>query len=217
TLSVSLDESTGIATEHTANTINAALNSSVVHSMDRLLANSASPLRAHNRFATRQRNTCTGSRVYKVVRVTPWRIARKDTTLSILAQVAQGDGRKVVQANETSNRVPCLADTVIVNRFNNELDRLRSSRLNAIPNIPNSINSRLEPAPNLIKATPDSVKHILTNPHPDSVKVIPKPVPQVRNPSHNILEESTQPFQCSLKRIDYSIPNHVPNGDQHVL
>src|SRR5699024_1213203 len=48
TLSVSLDESTGIATEHTANTINAALNSSVVHSMDRLLANSASPLRAHN-------------------------------------------------------------------------------------------------------------------------------------------------------------------------
>src|SRR5699024_207251 len=31
TLSVSLNESTGIATKHTTNTINAALNSSVVH------------------------------------------------------------------------------------------------------------------------------------------------------------------------------------------
>src|SRR5699024_10781 len=111
----------------------------------------------------------------------------------------------------------CLADTVIVNRFNNELDRLRSSRLNAIPNIPNSINSRLEPAPNLIKATPDSVKHILTNPHPDSVKVIPKPVPQVRNPSHNILEEGTQAFKRKLKSVNDSIADCVPHREKHVL
>src|SRR5699024_8039733 len=108
TLSVSLNESTRVATKHTSNTINPALNSGVVHSVNGLSANSASPLRSHNSFATGQRNTRTGSRVYKVVRVTPWRIARKDTTLSVLAQVAQGDRCKVVQANETSNRVPCL-------------------------------------------------------------------------------------------------------------
>src|SRR5699024_8197787 len=116
---------------------------------------------------------------------------RKDTTLSILAQVAQGDRRKIVQANETSNRVPCLANAVIVNRLDNELYRLRRCGLDAIPNISNSINSRLEPAPDLIKATTNSVKHIIAYPHPDGVKVIPKPVPQVRNPSHNILEEGT--------------------------
>src|SRR5699024_8727158 len=137
TLSVSLDESTRVATKHTTNTINPALNGSVVHSVDGLSANSASPLRSHNRLATRQGNTRTGSRVYKVVRVTPRRIARKDTTLSILAQIAQGDRRKIVQANETSNRVPCLADTVIVDRLDNELDRLRRCGLDAIPNISN--------------------------------------------------------------------------------
>src|SRR5699024_139291 len=154
---------------------------------------------------------------YKVVRVTPWRIARKDTTLSVLAQVAQGDGCKVVQANKPGNHVPCLTDTVIVNRLHDEFYRLRSSGPNAIPNISNSINSRLKPAPDLIKATPDSVKYVLANPHPNSVKMVPKPVPHRGNAIHNILEESTKPFQCSLKRIDYSISNHVPNSDQHIL
>src|SRR5699024_4629247 len=168
-------------------------------------------------LAARQSNTRTSSRVYKVVRVTPRRIARKDATLSILAQVAQGDRCKVVQTNETSNRVPCLADTVIVNRLDNELDRLRSSRLNAIPNISNSINSRLEPAPDLIKATPDSIKNVFLHPHPYGMQMIPKPAPHRGNAIHNILEESAKPFQCSLKRIDYSISNHVPNGDQHIL
>src|SRR5699024_5347653 len=163
TLSVRLNESTEVATKHTAHTVNAALNSSVIHSMDRLLANSTRPLRAHNRFATRQRNTRTSRRVYKVVRVTTRRIAWKDTTLSILAQIAQGDRRKIVQTNETSNRVPCLADAIIVNRLDNKLDRLRRCGLDAIPNISNSINSRLEPAPDLIKATPDSVKYVLAN------------------------------------------------------
>src|SRR5699024_3781732 len=73
TLSVSFNEATGIATKHTTNTINPALNSGVVHSVDRLSANSACPLRAHNSFATRQGNTRTGSGVYKVIRVTPRR------------------------------------------------------------------------------------------------------------------------------------------------
>src|SRR5699024_5869286 len=122
------------------------------HSVNRRSANSTRPLRAHNSFATRQSNTRTGSRVYKVIRVTPRRIARKYTTLGILAQISQGDRRKIVQTNETSNRVPCLADTIIVNRLDNELDRLRSCGLNAVPNISNSINRRLEPALNLVKA-----------------------------------------------------------------
>src|SRR5699024_4285052 len=153
--------------------------------------NSASPLRSHNSLAAGQSNTRTSSRVYKVIRVTPRRIARKDTTLSVLAQVAQGDRRKIVQANETSNRVPCLANAVIVNRLDNELDRLRRCGLEAIPNISNSINRRLEPAPDLIKAAANSIEHILAHPHPNSVKMIPKPVPQVRNLIHNILEEGT--------------------------
>src|SRR5699024_1467840 len=217
TLSVRLNESTEVATKHTAHTVNAALNSSVIHSMDRLLANSTRPLRAHNRFATRQRNTRTTRRVYKVVRVTTRRTARPNTTLSILAQLSQRDRRKLVQAHKTGHRVPCLTDTVIVNRLHDEFYRLRSSGPNAIPNISNSINSRLKPAPDLIKATPDSVKYVLANPHPTSVKMVPKPVPHRGNAIHNILEESTKPFQCSLKRIDYSISNHVPNSDQHIL
>src|SRR5699024_473255 len=77
-LSVSLNESTGIATEHTAHTVNPALDGSVVHSVNRLLANSTRPLGTHDSFATRQRNTRSSSRVYKVVRVTTRRIARKD-------------------------------------------------------------------------------------------------------------------------------------------
>src|SRR5699024_2898347 len=168
TLSVSLNEATGIATKHTTNTIHPALNSSVVHSVDRLSATSASPLRSHNSLANRRRNTRTGSRVYKVIRVTPRRIARKDTTRSILAQIAQGDRCKVVQANETSNRVPCLADAVIVNRLDNDLDRLRRCGPDAIPNISNSINRRLEPAPDLVKAATNSAKHIIAHPHPNS-------------------------------------------------
>src|SRR5699024_7647033 len=159
-LSVSLNEPAGVTTEHTAHAINAALNGSVVHSVNRLLPNSPSPLGSHDSFTTGQRNTRTGSGIYKVIRVTTWSIARQNTTLSILAQIAQRDRRKIVQADETGNRVPCLADAVIVNRLDNELDRLRRCGLDAIPNIPNSINSRLEPAPDLIKSAPDSIKNV---------------------------------------------------------
>src|SRR5699024_2479918 len=97
------------------------------HSVNRLLANSTRPLGTHDSFATRQRNTRSSSRVYKVVRVTTRRIARQNTTLSILAQVAQGDRRKIVQPNKPGNLIPRLANAVIVNRLHDEFYRLRSS------------------------------------------------------------------------------------------
>src|SRR5699024_5587521 len=150
-----------IATKHTSNTINATLNGSIVHSVNRLSANSTRPLRAHNRFAARQCNTRTGGRVYKVIRIAPRRIARQNTTLSILAQVTQSDRRKIIQPDKIGDRVPRLANTVIVNRLNNELDRLRSRGLNAVPNVTDSIDGRLEPALNLVKATPNSVENVL--------------------------------------------------------
>src|SRR5699024_6873587 len=99
-LSVSLNEAACIATKHTSNTINATLNGSIVHSVNRLSANSTRPLRAHNRFAARQCNTRTGGRVYKVIRIAPRRIARQNTTLSILAQVTQSDRRKIIQPDK---------------------------------------------------------------------------------------------------------------------
>src|SRR5699024_8507396 len=75
-LSVSLNEAACIATKHTSNTINATLNGSIVHSVNRLSANSTRPLRAHNRFAARQCNTRTSRRVYKVIRITPRGVSR---------------------------------------------------------------------------------------------------------------------------------------------
>src|SRR5699024_7443697 len=119
--------------------------------------------------------------------------------------------------DKPSDRVPCLTDTVIVNRLDNELHRLSRSRPNTIPNITDSVNRRLEPAPNLVKATPNSVEHVFFNPHPNSVKMIPKPVPQVRNPSHNILEEGAQVFKRELKSVNDRVADCVPHGEKHVL
>src|SRR5699024_6323900 len=188
-LSVSLNEAACIATKHTSNTINATLNGSIVHSVNRLSANSTRPLRAHNRFAARQCNTRTSRRVYKVIRITPRGVSRQDTTLGVLAQVAQSDGREVIQPDEIGDRVPRLANTVIVNRFNDELYRLRSSGLNAVPNVTDSIDGRLEPALNLVKATPNSVENVFLDPHPHVVEVVLKAAPQAGNALYDDLEE----------------------------